>query len=276
MNVENDNDYKQKLIKTELEMMDEIAEVCSKLNIKYVIYAGTLLGAIRHKGFIPWDDDIDIIMPREDYEKFIAEAPKHINKKYLIQHYTTEKEATSLWVKVRNKNTLFLEKDNESFNICHGIFIDIFPFDKIKRGKMHYSIEYIERSIFNKLVGCYSEPYVESIINPLKRFIAKLIRKCICSKRPIAETLEREDKRRKRKNNFGGNCYPIHFFENKGTLSFEELFDCMLLPFENRYYYGPKEYDLCLKRLYGNNYMELPPKDKQITHKPMKVIFEDD
>ena len=68
----------------------------------------------------------------------------------------------------------------------------------------------------------------------------------------------------------------IHFFENKGTLSFEELFDCMLLPFENRYYYGSKEYDLCLKRLYGNNYMELPPKDKQITHKPIKVIFEDD
>ena len=98
LQVKNDAEYSNKLHAAELEIMDAIVHACENLGLRYVIYAGSLLGAIRHKGFIPWDDDIDIIMPREDYEIFISEAHKYMECKFVIQHYSNEKN-TNVGVK---------------------------------------------------------------------------------------------------------------------------------------------------------------------------------
>ena len=270
----NDEEYSKKLHDTELNIMDAIAYACEKLGLRYVIYAGSLLGAIRHKGFIPWDDDIDIIMPREDYEIFIAEAHKYLDSKFVIQHYINEKNTNVLWTKVRNKNTLFLENENKNLDICHGIFVDIFPFDKIKKGKFHSKVEYFRRIKFTMICGCYSQQYIDSIISPAKRIVAKMIKKCICDRKPIYEMISREDERRKKLNKKGDDCYPIHFFENKGTLTYDQLFDAIDLAFEDRFFKGTKHFELGLKKLYGENYMQLPPEEKRITHKPLCVEFE--
>lgn len=267
--------YIEKLHAAELEIMDAIASVCAKLNLKYVIFAGSLLGAIRHQGFIPWDDDIDVIMPREDYDIFVKEAQNHMESKFIVQHYSTEPKTNALWAKVRNKNTVFIEDENQDYDICHGIFVDVFPFDKIKTGKRSYKTEFRKRNRYNKICGCYSQHYIDSIIRPCKRAVAKIIKKFICDKKPIGAFVAKEDMRRKRLNKTGDDCYPIHFFEDRGTLTYHQLFDSIDMKFEDRVYKGPKNYELCLKKMYGENYMQLPPEEKRITHKPLRVIFEE-
>lgn len=266
---------REKLCKAELEIMDNIVNACEELHLKYVICAGTLLGAVRHEGFIPWDDDIDIAMPREDYEVFIAKASKYMDSKLFIQNYLTEPNTNALWTKVRNTRTIFFENDNKDFDMCHGIFVDIFPLDRIKKGRLSSEIEFIKRYKFNLVAGCYCEPYYKGIRHPIKKILAYFIRNTIYLRTPIHEWLKKEDERRRAMNQKGDNCYPIHFFENKGSLTYEELFDDMLFNFEDRKYRGPKEYDLYLRKMYGDNYMQLPPEGKRITHRPLKIEFED-
>jgi len=268
------SDYMKKLHDTELEIMDAIAYACEKLNLKYVIFFGTLLGAVRHKGFIPWDDDIDVVMPREDYEVFIAEAHKYMDDKFFVQHYTTEKNTNVLWTKVRNKNTLFLEEETKDSDICHGIFVDIFPFDRIKAGKLNSRIEYLKRILFTMVCGCYSQHYINSITSAGKRKIAMLIRKFICERKAINEFMLQEENRRRKLNKKGDDCYFIHFFENRGTLTYDQIFESADYEFEDRVLKGSKNCEMCLTQLYGQSYMQLPPEEKRITHKPLSIRFE--
>jgi len=121
----------KKIQNTLLEILIEVDRICRKNDIKYFLFAGTLLGAVRHKGFIPWDDDIDIAMPREDYEKFLQIVQKEPYSNYFLQNVITEIEAPFLFSKFRKDDTLLLEKAVMNKNIHHGIFIDIFPLDKV-------------------------------------------------------------------------------------------------------------------------------------------------
>lgn len=267
--------YLEKLWQTEMEILDSIVYACQQLNLKYVLYAGSLLGAVRHKGFIPWDDDIDVIMPREDYDIFIEKAQGYMDQKFFVQHYTTESETNVLWTKVRNVNTRFMETDNASFDICHGVFVDVFPFDRIKSGKVHSQIEFIRRKKFNMIAGCYCRPYVDSISNPIKKIGANMIWNLICLRRPICDVLKKEENRRRKQNRKADDCYPVDFFANRGTLTGEELFDSVDMKFEDRIYKGSQHYDICLRKMYGADYMQMPPVEKRITHKPDLVRFED-
>lgn len=137
--------------------------MCDKLKLKYFVIGGTLIGAIRHNGFIPWDNDIDIAMPREDYEKFIKLGQKHLKKNLFIQTYKTDPNYLQNYTKIRDSNTTFIESNVKKHNINHGIFIDIFPldtlykFNKIKLKLLNYQItkQYSipeKRSFKNKLI----------------------------------------------------------------------------------------------------------------------------
>ena len=91
----------------QLNMAKEVDRICKKYNLRYSIAGGTLLGAIRHQGFIPWDDDLDISMPREDYDKFIKIAQQELGKKYFLQTWDTDKNFVFPFAKIRENNTLF-------------------------------------------------------------------------------------------------------------------------------------------------------------------------
>lgn len=120
--------------KVMLDILIEVHKICVKHNITYWLEAGTLLGAVRHKGFIPWDDDIDISMPREDYEKFLEIAQRELPSDLFLQTNKTDPEYSREITKVRKLNTLLIETgETGNENYCHGIFIDIFHMIIIKK-----------------------------------------------------------------------------------------------------------------------------------------------
>lgn len=117
------------LQKKELEILDAFIDVCSRLELKWFMVCGSALGAVKYGGFIPWDDDIDIGLFRDDYEIFVKEAGKYLPSHLFLQNYHTEPQYPSVYSKLRHLGTAFIEKNSENLDINHGVFIDIFPLD---------------------------------------------------------------------------------------------------------------------------------------------------
>ncbi len=119
----------KKIWAVNLDIYLEFARICDKHGLKYYAYAGTLLGAIRHKGFIPWDDDMDVCMPRHDYEKFIEIAPSELLDPYLLQTPFTDPGYYRTIIRLSNKKTTRMLKFFKHSGMSHGLMLDIFPLD---------------------------------------------------------------------------------------------------------------------------------------------------
>lgn len=117
------------LQKVELDLFCCFAEICEKLNLNYFLVCGSALGAARHGGFIPWDDDFDVGMYREDYNKFMELAPALLPEGIFLQNYKTDPKFPYVFAKLRNSNTTFVQTIMTNLNMNHGIYIDIFPLD---------------------------------------------------------------------------------------------------------------------------------------------------
>ena len=119
----------RKLQMAELEILKEFVRLCEAHGLQYYLVGGTLLGAVRHKGFIPWDDDIDVAMPRGDYDRFAQIAPKELDPRYFYQCPDTDPHYFLTYVKVRKNDTEIYEERFKNARFHKGIFIDIFPLD---------------------------------------------------------------------------------------------------------------------------------------------------
>ena len=121
-----------KLQECQLEILKAFIKVCKDNNLQYYLVGGTCLGAVRHKGFIPWDDDIDVGMPRKDYDKFIT-LQKEFKDPYFIQTYKTDDNYVYNYAKVRDSSTTFIENFFVLNEINHGVWIDVFPIDGMSK-----------------------------------------------------------------------------------------------------------------------------------------------
>ncbi len=257
----------------ELEILQAVHNVCEQLGIEYTIGHGTLIGAVRHKGFIPWDDDIDICMTREDYDVFIREGMKYLPENLVIQHWSIEQECPNLYAKVRDKNTTFLHKEHVDLNICQGVFIDVFPIEKIKSGKIATWIEHKKRCIFYDINECYDKAFLNIVKRPISKiivyFIHYFIIKGLLRKKKRYEFIAHEEMRRKKLHERGDDCTFISIYDNiVGPYSMYK--DRRLFDFEGYQFWGPKDYDYILSAEYGD-YMKIPPKEKRIMHRPLFV-----
>lgn len=253
----------------ELEMLLEVDRICKKYNLTYYLIGGTALGAARHKGFIPWDDDIDLGLPREDYNEFLKLCNAELGEEYFLQTNKTDKHYMYQFAKIRLNNTAFVQEELKDFKIHHGIFIDLFPLDGIPNNVQLRKVQKGIYNLFNFTRDCKVQTKTKSPFKSIVRFMfAKVFPWSLVHFAIDWITSRVSCKRTKFMANILGRAgydkeaMPVEFFGNPEFLEFEGH----LLPV-------PREWDKYLSRLYGN-YMELPPIDKRMNHNPYFVDFE--
>jgi len=258
-----------KLRKVEVEILKEIDRICVKNNIRYYLCGGTLLGAVRHKGFIPWDDDIDIIMPREDYNKFIGLCMNgELSDKYMLQNTDTEPEYHLPFTKIRKNNTLFDESGVKKLKIHKGIFVDIFPLDYSKKDKGF--VYKFKDNIVKNLIHVVSmrqlgyEP-VSSACNVLYYITKPLsVHKIIKISEFVSSC---------RKNGEYYVDYASYIECTKETAPIDYYGEPIMLEFEGEKFPAPCKYDFILEKLYGD-YMKLPPEGERENHNAAVILFD--
>lgn len=243
----------------QMDMLLEVKRICTKHNIRYSLIGGTLLGAVRHKGYIPWDDDADIGMLREDYEKFRVVCEEEMDKsKYYFQDDRNTKGYRWGYGKLRRKNTLFLRENQKHLKFGQEIFIDIFPLDyapdnmMLRRVHMFYC--FCVRKALWAPVGMVAEK------NAFKRMVYK--RLSAIPKKQIYKSYYRYINSRKQSKTVRINLFPTNKPYGFPINFFEDLIE---VSFENELFMGSKYYDKYLTIKYGD-YMKLPPVEKRKVH----------
>lgn len=248
----------QILKKTEIEILKEIDRICKKNNINYFLTGGSLLGAVRYGKSIPWDDDLDIGMLREDFEKFRKICPNEIDKtRFAYASYTTEKNCHYLFDKIRLKNTYFSTEFSSQYKIQDGIFVDIFVYDATstdkKKQSLHINlvktaIRFLNLKWTGKADRNMNGYRLTRMIRP---FITKLPFGLI---HKFAEKMLQLYKDKESGLLIDGTGLNI----NRGAFSKDFLKSTTEVEFEGFLAPIPQKYDCFLKHIYGENYMQEP------------------
>jgi len=241
----------------QLNILDKIHEYCTARQLRYSLAGGTLLGAVRHKGYIPWDDDIDIFMPRPDYEKFmLGFSDKYDNLK--VQYYRNSKTTFYPFGKIYDDRTIMIETNHSKT----GVYVDIFPIDGMPSDKQEAD------NIRNKTID-----FQEALKKTLQYY--KLDGK-ISSRIKYALKLLYYPSRSKTISDYDVliSSYPFEkssyagvyltAYGDRERLKKEVFSSYVDMEFEGKRYKCIKDFDIYLSSLYGN-YMELPPEDKRVS-----------
>ncbi len=241
------------------EILEYFADFCEANNLRYFLAGGTLLGAVRHKGFIPWDDDIDIAMPRSDYEKLISMRDK-FDGRYILRYWRWEKDVYYSFLKVEDTCTTKIEDVDSKFKYEGGLGIDIFPQDGLPDDldKQHRIIMGYHRLVairdYNRVfVNCKWKKYAVSFLNKVLFLVMpfEIIVKRYTEKYPYD--------RSKYVRSFCGR------YGEKETYLRELFGEGTTLLFEGRSYAAPLHYHEYLTQMYGD-YMQLPPEEKRVSN----------
>lgn len=252
-----------------LEMFDKFCDICDANSLSYYLIGGSCLGAVRHKGFIPWDDDIDIGMTRKDYDIFNTLAPSQLPESMFLQNFRTDKDYYYEFCKIRNSRTTYVETGLAKLNINHGLFIDIFPLDYVPDTMFQKARFRIKRAMYDNYINEYYTGKAEnaSIQKKIMSLIAKVVINDIIEAKEDRDSLLREVSSKSTK--FIANYYGA--WAKKEIVPTEFFSDGTKMEFEGRTVCVPKKFDAYLTQLYGD-YMQLPPENKRISHHDCKAI----
>lgn len=256
----------------EMKILKYFIEVCEENNLTYFLYAGSLLGAIRYQGFIPWDDDIDVIMFREDFEKLNKIFEKNIDEKYKFFNVLNEETYHYTWGRLTLKNTLFKEWWADQVDYTPNIFIDIFILDNVPNNKFKKFIHRwtsfsLNQMTMYSILKFENESKLKEIIQQTMYYILKII--------PISTmTIKKKCVRTFAKYQYE-DCEEVCDFpsENMMQLSFKkDWLPLKKVKFEDIEANIPNNYDKIL-RMDFDNYMELPPEESRFNPAPEEIDF---
>lgn len=250
-------------------MLKDVTKICDENDLKYYLSDGTLLGAIRHKGFIPWDDDIDIGMPLKDYRKFLKIAQNKLSPKYFVQNVKTDKCTNINWTQIRANGTTSMPLKFKEHKIHHGICIDIFPLiglyknkflHKLQNKLLHINLTLISKDFHMSCENTENDSFTLKCIFALPRCVRHFLYNAnnkFAMKAPEKSELV------------------IPLWTTLNELKYSWFKTLEKADFEDSQFYIPAGYDEYLKANY-NDYMQLPPEDQRGGHTDSfdKIIFD--
>ena len=243
-----------------LDIALEFRRICDRHGLNYFLIGGTLLGAVRHGGFIPWDDDMDVGMLREDYEKFLKMCPRELSSRYFLQTDESDASYAFGYAKIRVNGTMLVQDYATHSKQHNGVFLDIFPYDDMPSGKAQQKIHYLlykcvkwsalgktdydfqdhkQRKFANSMRLLFL-PFSKNTMVGLEEKVCKMFRNDACENAI----------------NLGG-AYQYREYTAKAGLK-----KVTTLSFEGYDFKVPSNYKDLLTQMYGN-YMELPPVEKR-------------
>ncbi len=265
----------EEIRKIQLDIMCYFDKICADNNLRYYLAGGTLIGAVRHKGFIPWDDDIDISMPRSDYNRFIEIMNQTDQQQYKLLYFHKDGyyDMHGRLVDTRTE-CIDLKADYTVKDL--GVFIDIFPLDGIRGDKLLPWITELRVKYLYNCEKAFRYKQVKNIKNPAKRIIVGIgyfyYSKIsnydhLCEK--LLRLVSRYDFDKEKK-----FCSFAGVYRLKEVVPREYLDEIVKLEFEGHMFDVMKDYDSYLRHYYGD-YMQLPPKEKQVAHHEFETYWKE-
>lgn len=257
----------------ELNILDCFISLCEKYNLRYFLVGGSCLGAVRHKGFIPWDDDIDVAMPRADYDKFIDIAQENLPENLFLQCSKTEPDYRLDFAKIRNTNTTFIESASKNLNINKGIYMDVFPIDGVPEKKRDKRLLNLHKFIAKNYL---SKDYCRTNQSKAKWVIKKSTIWVFCilngfqSPQKVLSKLEKHY-RKYRYEDCGQVVCHGGVWKEREVHPRSQFGNGRKVIFDGRNVIVPENTEEYLKSQYGDWKM-LPPEEKRVTHHFYDVI----
>lgn len=263
----------RKLQLLELKIAEEIKRICEKNNIKYFLMWGSLLGAVRHGGFIPWDDDMDFGMLREDYDRFIEVCKTDLDKRFFIQTWDTDPEYPFAYAKIRLVETHFIENFSQSSKMNNGIFVDVFPFDNVPHSAFAKCVQGIKYYACTRILwikkGMGKSMQNESFIKRMKYNVFLLVSKPFpykIVKKRFKQIQIRYNKTKEENIVPAWNAYRKMIIRREWAENLEHI------QFETTKFPAFKKKEDFLTYTYGD-YMTPPPIEKRNGHEAVFVDF---
>lgn len=263
-----------KIQQLELMNLGELQRVCEIIDTPFFLYGGSLIGAVRHQGFVPWDDDLDIAMLRHDYQRFVQEAPRYLADEFILQTPYNDKKSPYFYTKLRIKGTKCVEFGNHRLPIEHGVYVDIYPIDNLPDDDGQLLKHYKKYQQIVRLFVLRQNPYRGNPSNTLTKKIKAVIKfgvSMVLHLVPHGVFVRTLDKLSTSENGTTTRRSGNYSFFNPTNIFVD------IKPFDRGVFEGipvnlPGNWDYHLSSRYGS-YMEFPPEEKRLGHEPYILDF---
>lgn len=277
---ETDNSELRRLQLCELDLLKVFAEICDRYHLRYYMIGGTMLGAIRHKGFIPWDDDVDIGMPRRDYQKFLSIVQKNVPEHIRLLNYKKDRDYLRYFSRLVDTRVK-IYNDSSSETLIENAWIDIFPFDGTPNHKIHRDLWFLWLCVLRVRYhfSCFDQ--MVNLMRPgrplYQRIIIRFGQIFRVGRHSDSKKLLRRIEHHLRKYSFDSSDYVVNFFGayvQKEIIPRKWLQNGREYPFEDTKLRGAVKYDIYLKNFYGD-YMTPPSDSNKDKHTIARIEYGD-